>query len=103
MSTLVEPTYYLLAKGLVVELATFHAESAWEFRRKRVRTTGLVACCNYFSKKKKKNLLFALEYINLETKTPLSHSSQWVDGVVWCGVVPAHHTILSVRLYVFGF
>ena len=28
--------------------------SAWGFRGKRVRVVGLAACCNYFSKKKKK-------------------------------------------------
>ena len=42
------------AKGLVVELAPPHIQSAWGFRGKRVRAAGLVTCCNYFSKKKKK-------------------------------------------------
>ena len=44
----------LSAKSLVAELAPPHAQSAWGSRGERVRATGLAACCNYFSKKKKK-------------------------------------------------
>ena len=40
-------------KGLVAELTPPHVQSAWGSRRERVRVTGLVACYNYFSKKKK--------------------------------------------------
>ena len=49
-------TYILLphiAKGLVAELAPPHVQSAWGFRGERVGVTGLAACCNYLSKKKK--------------------------------------------------
>ena len=35
-------------------MAPPHAQSAWGSRGKRVRTAELAACCNYFSKKKKK-------------------------------------------------
>ena len=38
-------------KVFVVELAPPHAQSAWGFRRKRVRAAGLAADCNYLSKK----------------------------------------------------
>ena len=43
----------LFTKGLVVELAPPHVQSAWGSRGERVRVAGLVAYCNYFSKKKK--------------------------------------------------
>ena len=46
--------FCFFAKGLVAELTHSHAQSAWEFREERVRVSGLVACCNYCSKKKKK-------------------------------------------------
>ena len=39
-------------KGLVTELTSPHAQSAWGFRGERVRDAGLTVCCNYFSKKK---------------------------------------------------
>ena len=42
-------------KGLVVELASPHAQSAWGSRGERARAVGLTACCNYLLKKKKKN------------------------------------------------
>ena len=42
------------AKDLVTELTPLHAQSAWGSRNESVQTTGLAACCNYFSKKKKK-------------------------------------------------
>ena len=41
------------AKGFVAELAPPYTQSAWRFKRERVRIAGLAACCNYFSKKKK--------------------------------------------------
>ena len=41
------------AKSFVAELAPPYTQSAWRFRRERVRVAGLAACCNYFSKKKK--------------------------------------------------
>ena len=42
------------AKGHVTELIPSHIQSTRESRRERVRTAELVACYNYF--KKKKNL-----------------------------------------------
>ena len=42
-----------MTKGLVAELAPPHVRSVWGSRGKMVRAAGLVACCNYFSKKKK--------------------------------------------------
>ena len=42
------------AKGLVTELTPLLAQSAWGSREERVQATGLAACCNYLSKKKKK-------------------------------------------------
>ena len=42
------------AKGLVTELTPPHAQSAWGFRGKKVRTVRLTAYCNYLSKKKKR-------------------------------------------------
>ena len=36
-------TIYLVAKGLVIELASFHAQSTWGSRRERVRAMGLAA------------------------------------------------------------
>ena len=42
----------IIVKSLVVELGPPHAQSAWEFRGKMVWAARLVACCNYFSKKK---------------------------------------------------
>lgn len=42
----------MLAKGFVAELATPHVQSAWKSRGERVRTVGLIVCCNDFSKKK---------------------------------------------------
>ena len=33
-------------------------QSAWGFRGERVRVARFVACCNYFSKKKKKTSCF---------------------------------------------
>ena len=42
------------AKCLVAELTLFHAQSAWGSRGVRVRTAELTACCNYFSKKRKR-------------------------------------------------
>ena len=44
-------------KGLVTELTSPYVQSVWGFRGKMVRDTGSAACCNYFSKKKKKNLV----------------------------------------------
>ena len=44
-----------LAKGLVVELAHPHAQSAWGSRGERIRAAELAACCNYLSKKKEEN------------------------------------------------
>ena len=44
----------IVAKGLVADLALPHGQSAWEFRGERVRAAGWVACCNYFSKKRKR-------------------------------------------------
>ena len=41
----------LTVKDLVVELTPPHAQSVWGSRGERVRTAGLEACCNYFSKK----------------------------------------------------
>ena len=52
-----------LAKGLVVELAPPHAQSAWGSRTERVRTVELAAYCNYFSPKKKKNVIIELIHI----------------------------------------
>ena len=43
------------AKGLEAELAPPHAQSAWGSRGERIRAAGLVTCCNYFSKKKKRS------------------------------------------------
>ena len=43
-----------VAKGLVVELAHSHVQSAWRSRGKNVWAAGLTAYCNYFSKKKKR-------------------------------------------------
>ena len=37
-----------------MSLASSHVQSVWGLGE-NVRATGLVACCNYFSKKKKKN------------------------------------------------
>ena len=48
--------YNQTAKGLEAELAPLHVQGAWGSRGERVRVVGLVACCNYFSKKKKKSL-----------------------------------------------
>ena len=48
---------FLEAKGLVTELAPPHVQSAWGSREERIRVVGLAACCNYFSKKKKKTFL----------------------------------------------
>ena len=45
----------------VAELAPPHAQSAQGFRGERVQATGLAACCNYFSKKKKKNSLATIK------------------------------------------
>ena len=39
---------FTFVKGLVAEFTPPHAQSTWEFRGERVRTAGLVACCNYF-------------------------------------------------------
>ena len=39
-----------MAKGPIAELAPPHVQSAWEFRRERIRVAGLAACCNYFQK-----------------------------------------------------
>ena len=36
-------TIYLVAKGLVIELASSYAQSTWESRRERVRVVGLAA------------------------------------------------------------
>ena len=44
----------IVAKGLVADLALPQVQSAWGFRGERVRVAGLITCCNYFSKKKKK-------------------------------------------------
>ena len=44
------------AKGFITELAPPYMQSTWGSRVKRVRVTGLAACCNYFSKKKKKKV-----------------------------------------------
>ena len=41
-----------MAKGLITELASLHAHSAWGSKEKRVRVVRLTARCNYFSKKK---------------------------------------------------
>ena len=38
-------------KVLVAELAPPHAQSAWGFRRERVRAAGLATSCNYLLKK----------------------------------------------------
>ena len=43
----------IVAKGLVANLALPHVQNAWGVRGERVQTAGLVAYCNYFSKKKK--------------------------------------------------
>ena len=40
------------AKCLVAELTSPHPQSACGFRGERVRTVGLVTCCNYLLKKK---------------------------------------------------
>jgi len=40
------------AKGLVTEFTPSHVQSTRGSKGKRVRTTRLVACYNYFSKKK---------------------------------------------------
>ena len=39
---------------LITKLAPSHAQSAWKSRGEIVRTGRSTACCNYFSKKKKK-------------------------------------------------
>ena len=47
----------LVAKGLVAELASPHAQSVWGFRGERIQAAGLTSLtsyCNYLSKKKKK-------------------------------------------------
>ena len=46
------------AKGLVTELAPLHIQSVWRFRGERIQAVRLAACCNYFSKKKKKSWSF---------------------------------------------
>ena len=43
------------AKGLVIKLASPHVQSAWEFWEEMIQTAGLAVCCNYLSKKKKKD------------------------------------------------
>ena len=45
---------HLVQSKYVTELAHPHKQSSWRSKGKRVRTAELVACCNYFSKKKKK-------------------------------------------------
>ena len=45
---------YMFAKSLVAELAPLRMG----YRGERVQATGLIACCNYFSKKKKKKHLY---------------------------------------------
>ena len=47
---------YMFAKSLVAELASLRMGS----RGERVQATGLIACCNYFSKKKKKKYVYVL-------------------------------------------
>ena len=47
---------YMFAKSLVAELAPLRMGS----RGERVQATGLIACCNYFSKKKKKTYVYVL-------------------------------------------
>ena len=39
---------FTFVKGLVAEFTPPYAQSTWEFRGERVRTAGLIACCNYF-------------------------------------------------------
>ena len=41
-------------KGLVTELAPPYVQSAWGSKGEMIQVAGLAACCNYFSKKKKK-------------------------------------------------
>ena len=45
------------------KLAPPHVQSAWGFWRERFRTIGLVACFNYLSKKKKKNLFLESKFL----------------------------------------
>ena len=52
-------------KVLVAELAPPHAQSAWGFRRERVRAAGLAADCNYLSKKRKLIYVSKNEPINV--------------------------------------
>ena len=43
-----------IAKGLVIESAPLHAQSAWGCKEERLRDIKLATCCSYLSKKKKK-------------------------------------------------
>ena len=45
------------------KLAPPHVQSAWEFWGERFRTVRLVACFNYLSKKKKKNLFLESKFL----------------------------------------
>ena len=60
------------AKGLVAKLTPPHAQNACGFRGEMIWTVGLAACCNYFSKKKKKKHGFMLR-VSLE-----------IEIICWC-------------------
>lgn len=49
--------YVVRAKGIVTDLKPPHKQSVWGYKREIVWTMGLVACCNYLSRKKKHMLL----------------------------------------------
>ena len=53
------PVFATVVKGLVVELTSPYVESAWGSGDwgERVQVVGLVACYNYFLKKKKLQLV----------------------------------------------
>lgn len=45
--------YAVRAKGIITDLKPPHIQSVWGYKREIVWTMGLVACCNYLSRKKK--------------------------------------------------
>ena len=70
-----------LAKGLVGELALLHAQSAWGLRGERIRAAGLIVCCNYFSKKKKKLFLSLSQAPSFSLSSLSSYSRALFSGL----------------------
>ena len=57
-----------------------HAQSVWGSREEKVRAAGLAVCCDYLSKKKKKNLPLKICLVGVKSGKKMVGVAVWLGG-----------------------